>query len=290
MFLRLCTAVAVFVALSLPAIADDKLKNQAAEAMKKSDVQDATIVETAHLVVASSLIETKAKALADSLEKTFNQAAKALKLDAGETKTQVTIFAFADLDNYKQFQRAVLRQRPEDEQVASYDVKRDDPYIAVSARRGDKSPNFETLAGNEICRALLARKSGNAKLTEWMKDGFAKSVYWRLNAGAAGADRAFVARIAPPVKKGAKGGMCPCDKAWTGTGKEKELVAASLMEYFTVGAGAEKFGNVVAGLIPTDAAATPTFMDALKAAEWMIDDLDKSWREWLGKGSPATAK
>jgi hypothetical protein len=167
---------------------------------------------------------------------------------------------------------------------------RDDPYIAVSARRGDKNPNFETLAGNELCRALLARKSGNAKLTEWMKDGFAKSVYWRLNPGAAGADRAFVARIAPPVKKGAKGGMCPCDKAWTGTGKEKELVAASLMEFFTVGAGAEKFGNIMSGLIPSDTVAMPTFMTALKAADWMIDDLDKSWREWLGKGSPATAK
>ena len=71
---------------------------------------------------------------------------------------------------------------------------------------------------------------------------------------------------------------------------EKELVGASLMEYFTVGAGAEKFGNVVAGLIPTDATASPTFMDALKAAEWMIEDLDKGWREWLGKGSPASAK
>ena len=165
-----------------------------------------------------------AKALADSLEKTFAQAAKSLKLDAGETKTQwIAIFTFAELDNYRQFQRSVLKQRPEDDQVASYDVKRDDPYIpAVSARRGDKNPNFETLASNEICRALLARKSGNARLSEWMKDGFAKSVFWRLNSGRRG-HRSGVrrARIAPPVKKGAKGGTCPCDKAWTGTGKER---------------------------------------------------------------------
>src|SRR4051812_17028946 len=106
MFRRYFSGFAVVVGLSLPVLADDKLKDQAAEAMKKSEVKDATIVQTTHLVVASSLPEAKAKALADTLEKTFNQAAKALKLDAGETKTQVTIFAFAELDNYRQFQRA----------------------------------------------------------------------------------------------------------------------------------------------------------------------------------------
>ena len=59
-----------------------------------------------------------------------------------------------------------------------HDVKKDPPFIAVSARRGDRTPNFESLAGNEISRALLAKKGGNAHLTEWMKDGFAKAVQW----------------------------------------------------------------------------------------------------------------
>jgi hypothetical protein len=31
----------------------------------------------------------------------------------------------------------------------------------------------------------------------------------------------------------------------------------------------------------------PTFQDALKAADWMVEDLDRSWREWMSKGSPA---
>jgi hypothetical protein len=290
MLVRLSAGLALVAGLSLPAHADDKLKAQAAEGMKKAEVKDARVVETQHLVVASALPEAKAKALADGLEKVYLQAAKSLKLEAADTKGQVTVFTFADPDGYKQFQRSVLKQRPGDDETASYDVKRDDPYIAVSARRGDRSPNFETLAGHELCRALLAKKGGNARLTEWMKDGFARTVIWRLNPSAALGDRSAVSRMAPPIRKGAKASTSVVDKAWSGTGKEKDLVAASLMDYFTSGPGAEKFGTVLSGLTPSDAVEMPTFADALKAAEWMVEDLDKSWREWVAKGSPATTK
>ena len=290
MFARLSAGLALVAGLASSVRADDKLKTQAAEAMKKADVADARVVETEHLVVATALPEVKAKALADALEKVFAQAAKALKLEAADTKGQVTVFTFSDVDNYRQFQRSVLKQRPDDDQYASFDVKRDDAYAAVSARRSEKTPNFEALTGGELCRALLAKKAGNAKLPEWMKDGFAKAVTWRLNPTAAGADRAAVARLAPPLRKGAKGAMPVVDRAWSGTGKDRDVMAASLMDYFTTGPGAEKFGNVLSSLVPTDATATPTFADALKAADWMVEDLDRSWREWVSKGSPAATK
>jgi hypothetical protein len=286
---RQLAGLALVAGLSVAARADDKLKNQAAEAMKKADIQDARVVESEHLVVATTLPEAKAKGLADGLEKVFAQAAKALKLEAADTKGQVTVFTFADPDGYKQFQRSVLKQRPDDDQLAAYDVKRDDPYVVVAARRGDKSPSFETLAGNELCRALLAKKAGNAKLPEWMKDGFARAVTWRLNPSTAAADRSAVARLAPSLRKGAKG-MPVADKAWAGMGKDKDLVAGSLMDYFTTGPGAEKFGGVLSAMIPTDASAMPSFVDALKAADWMIEDLDRSWREWVAKGSPGAPK
>jgi hypothetical protein len=289
MFARLFAGLALLAGLSSSLRADDTLKAQAAAAMKKADVDNARVVETEHLLVATALPEAKAKALANGLEKAFVQAARALKLEAADTKGQVTVFAFADVDHYRQFQRAVLKQRPDDDEYASFDVKRDDAYVAVSARRSEKAPNFEALAGTELCRALLARKAGNARLPEWMKDGFARAMTWRLNPASAGTDRAAVARLAPPLRKGAKGAMPVVDKAWSGTGKEKDAVAASLMDYFTSGPGAEKFGNVLSSLIPTDATAAPTFADALKAADWMVEDLDRSWREWVSKGSPATA-
>lgn len=285
MSIRLVAGLAIVAGLSA-AHADEKLKTQAADAMKKADVKDARVVETEHLVVATELPEAKAKSLADSLEKVFVHAAKALKFDAADTKGQVTVFTFTDLDNFRQFQRSVLKQRPDDDQFSAYDVKRDDPFVAVSARRNEKSPSFETLAGGEICRALLAKKAGNARLPEWMKDGFAKAVTWRMNPSTASAVRSAVSRLAPALRKGAKG-MLVVDKAWSGMAREKDLVAASLMDYFTSGPGADKFGSILNSMIPTDAAAMPTFLDALKAADWMVEDLDRSWREWVSKGSPA---
>jgi len=281
---RLSAVLVLLVGLSAVR-ADEKLKTQAAEAMKKADVKDARVVETEHLLVATELPAARAKGLADNLEKVFAQAAKSLKLGAADTKGQMTVFTFADLDNFRQFQRSVLKQRPDDDQFAAHDVQREDPFVAVAARRGEKSPNFETLAGSEICRALLAKKAGNARLPEWMKDGFAKAVNWRLNPSTASADRSAVSRLAPALRKGSKG-MPVVDKAWSGMAREKDLVAASLMDYFTSGPGAEKFGSVLSSMIPTDATAMPTFLDALKAADWMVEDLDRSWREWVSKGSP----
>lgn len=281
---RLFAGLALFAGL-FAARADEKLKTQAAEAIKKADVKDARVVETEHLVVATELPAAKAKALADHLEKVFSQAAKALKLEAGDTKGQMTVFTFSDLDNFRQFQRSVLKQRPDDDQFAAFDVKRDDPFVAVSARRGERAPNFEALAGGEVCRVLLAKKGGNARLPDWMKDGFAKAVTWRLNSSTASVDRSAVSRLAPALRKGAKG-MPVVDKAWSGTARERDLVAASLMDYFASGPGADKFASILSSMIPTDAAAMPSFMDALKAADITVEDLDRSWREWVSKGSP----
>jgi hypothetical protein len=285
MSVRLLVGLALVAGLPA-AHADEKLKTQAAAAMNKADVRDARVVETEHLVVASELPAAKAKALVDHLEKVFGQAAKSLKLEAADTKGQLTVFIFADLDNFRQFQRSVLKQRPDDDQFAAFDVKRDDPFVAVSARRGEKTPRFETLAGGEICRALLARKAASARLPEWMKDGFVKAVAWRLSPSTATAERSAVARTAPALRKGAKG-MPVVDRAWSGTAREKDLVAASLMDYFTSGPGADKFGSILNSMIPTDAVAMPTFLDALKAADLTVEDLDRSWREWVSKGSPA---
>lgn len=264
---------------------DVNLRQLALESMKKSDVKEAHVVEAENLVVATSLPESKAKTLADSLQKTFALAVKTLKFEEAEIKAMhVVIYTFTELDNFRQFQRSVLKVRPEDE-LAAFDMKRDDPFIAVSARRGERNTNFEVLAGNEISRALLAKKGGNARLTEWMKDGFARAVHWRLNPGTAGTDRSAVARMAPRLGKTAKG-MPVVDKAWSGTGKDKDLVAASLMDFLAFGPGNEKLSSLMNGLIPVDGGGDPSFGDALKAADWMVEDLDRAWREWVAKGSP----
>ena len=265
----------------------EKLREMATDALKKADVKDARIATSDNLIVGSTLPEAKAKALADSLQKTYLAASKVLKFQEEEIKnTRIILYTFADLDNFKQFQRSVLKVRPDDDEFAIFDIKADIPFIAVSARRSDKNPNFEVLAANEICRASISKKGGNARLTEWMKDGFARAVQMRVNPASIGTDRSMVARMAPRVAKTAK--VTPVvDKAWSGTGKDKDLVAASLMDFLTYGPGAEKLDSIINGMIPAGGTDNPTFGMALMGADWMLEDLDRAWRDWIAKGSPA---
>src|SRR5947209_18264420 len=98
MLLRLLAGPAVVAGLAFPALADDKLKTQAMDALNKSDVRDPRVLQTTHLVVATSLPEAKAKALGEALDKVYAQATRALKFDANELKGQMTVFVFTDLD------------------------------------------------------------------------------------------------------------------------------------------------------------------------------------------------
>jgi hypothetical protein len=266
--------------------AADRQREFAADAMKRSDVKDARVVQTPRLVVATTLPEAKAKALADHLDKVYLTATKALKLDPADEKARLIVLTFPELDQYRQFKRSVIKERPDDTETSSHDVRRDDPYVAVAPSRGVKNPNFETLAAAEVCRAVLAKKGGNARLPEWMKDGFARAVQMRADPRSVGTDRSSVTRLAPRIPKGGKAAPV-ADKAWTGTGKEKDLVAASLMDFLTFGPGSEKLGSLLSAMIPSGGIEAPTFADALTGAEWMLEDLDRAWREWIYKGSPA---
>jgi hypothetical protein len=269
----------------VPGPSGEKPRQFATEAMTKAEVKDARIVETARLVVASALPEAKARALAEDLDKVYVVASKALKFQTADDKVKLIVFAFPNLDHYRQFLRSVIRERPDDDETASYDVRRDEPYVAISPARGVRNPNFEALASAEVCRAVLAKKSGNARLPEWMKDGFARAVQMRTDSRSVGGDRSAVARLAPRIPKG--GTAAPvADKAWTGTGKEKDLVAASLMDFFTFGPGSEKLGALLSAMVPSGGRDAPTFAEALAASEWMLEDLDRAWREWIGRGSP----
>ncbi len=263
----------------------DRLKAGAVEALTKAEVKDPRTVETDHLIVAGGLPEVKLKAIADSVEKVHAKAHKALQFDA-TPQPKTVVYLFPDVDALRQYKRSVLKERAADDEYCFYDVKGDVTKVVVSPRRGDRNPKFEQLAGDEVCRALLARKAGPAaKLTEWMKDGFAKAVTWRLDPKTASTERGTARRLAPPVGKNWKG-MCVVEMAWSGSGKDKDAIAATLMDFFTFGAGADKLPSVLGALLPSDAVAEPKFDGAIAATGWKVEELEYAWRDWLRKGSP----
>lgn len=265
----------------------EKLKAMAEEAMKKADVKGGRVVETENLIVASALPEARAKALGDSLQKVYKLAEKTLKFEVGENKeAKVTVYAFPDLDAYRGFVRAVMKTRPEEDETASSDLKKNIPFVAVAPRRGDKNPSFETLAAAELARALLEKRGGNARLSEWMKDGFARAVMMRYDPKNAATDRSAVRRLAPALGKNSKANPV-VDKAWSEATKDRDLIGASLMDFLTFGPGSAKLDTILSGLTPSDTVLKPTFTTALLGIEWKLEDLDRAWREWIAKGSPA---
>ena len=266
-------------------LSGDKQKAFAAEAMKKAEVKDARVVESPHLVVATTLPEAKATALAQALDKVFMSAHKALKFELTDLKSKTLVFHSLSWINTGNSSGRSSRSgrtttRPRHSTCAA--MIRTWRCLLVAETRTRTS---KCLRATRSARAVLAKKGGNARLSEWMKDGFARAVAWRNDPRSASADRAAVVRLAPRLPKGAKAANPAVEKAWTGTGREKDLIAASLMDYLTFGPGNEKFGSLVSSMIPTAGIDAPTFEDALRAIEWMVDDLDRSWREWVAKGS-----
>lgn len=287
--LGLCAAL-----LASPLLAADdkiptpaKLKEIAAEGLTKADVKDGRTVETPHLIVASGLPEPKAKAAADAAEKMYVRAHKALKFDATEVPEPKTLlYLFPDVDAYRSYKRNVLKARAAEDEYALHDVKGDYTLIALAPRRGDKTPKFEALAAEEVGKGLLVKKAGpNARLTEWMKDGFVKAVNWRADPKTLGTERSRARQLAPRVGKGWKGTYV-VEMAWTGTGTDKDAIAATLMDFLTFGVGADKLALVLGALVPTDEVLDPKPGQALLATGWKMEELEYQYRDWLAKGSP----
>jgi len=304
---------------ALPAGAQEKKttpeaqKKAAAAAMTAAGVKDATVVESAHLVFASALPEAKAKAVVETLEKVHALGTKALRFEgAAADEPKTTVFAFGDVDAFRGYVRTVLKRSPDKDEFTAIDAKSDGPVVAVSAKRGEKTPNYEALISPEITNLLLKKKGGNSVIDGWMKDGFYKAVMSRIDAKVGAAEKAKLRTLAKPLPKGAKITYTVVEKAWwvpadatmpATPPADKDAVGMSLMEFFTFGPGHAKFGQVLSGLIPVNNRDTASMTEAVKNVDWTDgkepakvdpkapeprgpEGLERVWRGWVSKGSP----
>lgn len=303
---------------ALPAVAQEKKitpeaqKKAAAAAMTAAGVKDATVVESAHLIFAAALPEAKAKQVVETLEKLHALGTKALRFEtatADEPKT--TVFAFGDVDAFRGYVRTVLKRSPDKDEFTAIDAKSDGPVVAVSAKRGEKTPNYEALISPEITNLLLKKKGGNSVIDGWMKDGFYKAVMSRIDAKVGAAEKAKLRTLAKPLPKGAKITYTVVEKAWAEPRRDmpatpqadKDAIGMSVMEFFTFGPGHDKFGAVLSGLIPVNNRDTVSMNEAVKGVDWTDgkepakedpkareprgpEGLERVWRDWVSKGSP----
>jgi hypothetical protein len=289
-------------------ITPDMQKKSAQEAMKAAKVADATVVESPSLILASGLPEAKAKLLVANMEKVYVLARKALRYEAApKDEPKMVIYAFGDVDVFRGYVRSVLKRSPDKDEFIAMDLKGDVPVIAVSAKRGETTPNYDQMVGKAITELLLSKRTLNAQIEGWMQEGFQKAVLSRIDPRVGAAEKAKIRTLVRPLAKGAPITVTIAEKAWGEPNADRDAVAMSIMEFLTFGSGGSKLGDVLQGMVPSDEVRDPSFLTSIKKVEfkeapaktaagkeWKETNdaayLERAWRDWVSKGSPTVLK
>jgi hypothetical protein len=267
--------------------ADDpiaKIKAQklaAKDAWTSLDIGPPATLETKHLLIyAPKSMAGRLKNIGPLLEKYYDQAARALKLDPKKEiyPGKVTVYLLANRDHLTAFARRVEKRRPAADESASF-AAADEKLHAVGAPTGAKAPaSAEVRAGEQLAALLLQRSAGvRTVLPDWLLAGFARATSYRL-----------VPREKFVLDDRRKA------KSWSRTRKpgdvyggtleteEVEALQGSLADFFAYGPGSARFAKFVAGFKPEDGIAKST-LQALQAADLTAEKVEKSWKAWVLK-------
>ncbi len=271
---------------------DDKASGQKSAvtaSLNKAGLKKLATAETKNLQVISSLSESRAKAIAESAQKTFVQAHKALKLDEMLWPGKLTIVVVGDPREFTSYVRVVTQSRPDPKDWFTINVRGDVPSAAIFVEAGEKTKDSE-LSGPVsmiVAAALLNKKAGTSPTTgslpEWVQLGFGKLMHVKTVGGAALADYRTKAKAAVV---GTKSKPAPSRlEHVTGGVKSKdfEILAASVVEYMMYGIEGDKFFAFAAGFKPNEMVAEPTVESAFMGVEWKMAEFEIGWKVWHSK-------
>ena len=267
-----------------------KQKETAAESMKLVGVSKPTVVETPALLVYSTLTEEKTKPVADTAQKAFDAAFKALKIeDKGKLWAgKLTVFVLPERKEFASFVRLIESRKPETDDTHSVKVRGGEPYAVVGAATGAKNPEAAVRdeAAAAAAVALLDQKagvgSGTFTLPLWLHTGFGKASVMRLDGNGRLLD-AHRTKVKGLFTKARVGTFSAADVWGDAKPKDAETLTVSLVEYLVYGADAAKFAKFLGGYKPDDMRQNPDTMSALEAADWKAEALDAGWKAWVMK-------
>jgi hypothetical protein len=278
-----------------PAVA--KQRETAAEVMKQINVTKPAVVETANLLVYSTLPEEKAKAAADAGQKAFDAARKALKADAKDKLWvgKLTAFVLPERREFTPLVRMLESRKPDDDETRLIKVRGDEPFVAVGLAAKGKATDAairEELAA-AVAAAVLDQKAGvgdppadnldPVALPNWLRDGFGRAVAVRLDPRALDAHRTRLKGLFAKPRLSA----FQAANVWGGEAagwKDGDTYTTSLVEYMVYGPDADKFAKFLAGYKPTTDRRNPDTASALEDARWVPERLDSDWKTWVLKG------
>jgi hypothetical protein len=254
--------------------------------------------ETAHIILFGELPEARAKVLADSLEKQYGLAGKALKFNDKEARPwpgKLTVYVFSDRATFNSFVRNVDKGSPRGE-TAMVAVGGDTPHVAAGPPAGADprptrppsgdvfsrtllglNPSAELQAGYLVSEALLSKKAGaGAEIPEYLRAGFSRATAYR----------AAFPPASLPVRRGnatwaALVGGRLAATIWSVElpPQEQLLFGSHLMDFLAYGPGMSKFPDFVTAF-RVEVGRTKTLKEALESAKITELDLEKGWLKW----------
>ena len=287
MLARLLVAAALLFGVPATSVSadevSDKQKKAAEENLTKSEVTKGVVGESENLLVAGPMSDTKAKAVAEALQKTYKLARKALQYEEKEEpwKGKLTVYVLPE-KTYKLFLRVVSGQRPE-EPYRFIAIRGDEPYVVCATEITEKSAEADVAAdaGPIVATALLNAKIGTATpVPEWVRMGFGRAAALR----AEGTNSRRFGTYKTAARNAVFSGKTAVGDVWGGQRKDGEVLSTSLMDYIAFGPGAANFSKFLGGFKPSETVAEPTIAQALEAAMWKEPTLDATWKKWINGG------
>jgi len=285
-------ALILSLAVTSVSVADDdvaKQKAAIAETVAKLKLKTTTVVETADLLVSTTLPDAKAKTLADAAQRAVTVARDNLGIAKEDSITagKLALYVFADFSDLKSFIRLVEQRRPESD-TFTMNLRATSPYIAVSSDAGAKlvEADLTAAAAGWAAAAVLVKKvgfGGEGRLPEWLQRGYGRACFLRSEP----AGRQATARAKIKSVVGGKGKNVVWAKdIWSGEKLlERDLVTGSFIEYLAFGPNAEKFLALAKQMKPNLINETPMMDGALLVTlEMNVDAADTAWKIWAIKG------
>jgi hypothetical protein len=251
----------------------------ALETLKKCDAPTPALIETKDLLVCGPFPEAKLKAMGEPVQKHYAAAFAALKFEMTDNPPpgKLAVYFLPDRKQYNQFSAQVIEERLDRNDRSHADARRPEPYVVVSVLPGKEPTDFEKEASRLVEVGLLQAKAGESSLPPWVEEGFVRALRMRAYPDQAANDRIWLKR-----NVAGKASRYKVSDTWAPGGeKEKQLLAASVMEFFVYGPGAPKLSKFLIGLRVVDPEAKPTADAALTAASFTADQLDAAWKKWL---------
>jgi hypothetical protein len=256
-------------------------QRQTADAIAKS-LQLSSIVtnETKNLILYGTLADSKLKGVGATLEKQYATAVKSLQFanDDPPWSGKLVVYIFTDRSDFRSFVRQVEKRSADEVELGSFRLSEGVPHVAAGPGKGKDAPTPEVQAGYQLAAALLAARTRNVPLPEWVVNGFAKSTAAHAAGTSAGNRKRTARSLATRFK---------ATDAWNemAPAEVRQALAVSVADFVFYGKGVPKPIDLLNGFRPDDEKPMKTPTDALSASQLTPEQFEVAYRKWLASNN-----